>query len=622
MCGIVGVASARGNVSSACIATMRDTLRHRGPDQSGLWLSANQTVGLGHQRLSILDLSLAGRQPMASGNGNCHLAFNGEIYNYRELRARLQADGSVFRTGTDTEVVLAAYEKWGDACVDHFVGMFAFALYDAVRDRLFIARDRAGEKPLFFSHREGGLAFASELKAILSNPSQPRRIDLESLDQYLAFGYVAGERCLLEGVRKLPPGHALAYDIGRNKLHLWRYWSPPEPCTKDMGDIDVLADELGQLLGDAVRHQLVADVPVGILLSGGIDSSLVTAFAARESTAPVRTFTVTFPDYPEHDEGRYARCVARHFGTNHTELEAQPATVDLLPTLARQYDEPIADSSMVPTYLLSKLIARHCKVALGGDGGDELFAGYKLYQAARAQQMVRNLLPRPVRKLISSAASRLPVGARGRMFAMSLSALPLDAVARSGLHLDEASRISIVPALASISERRAEQHRYDAASGGTTLLQQLTLADFHSYLPDDILVKVDRASMLASLEMRAPFLDHRLIEFAFGRVPDNLRATPRHRKVLLRHLGRRLLPAELDLARKRGFSIPLATWFKGPWGSTMIDLLCDASPGLFEPRAINRLIQLQRKGLSNSTRLFSLTMLELWRREYRVALPT
>jgi len=621
MCGIVGTATARGGVSANAICQMRDTLRHRGPDQAGVWLSREQTVGLGHQRLSILDLSEAGRQPMVSSSGQHQIVFNGEIYNYRELREQLRSKGHTFRTGTDTEVILAAYETWGDVCVDHFVGMFMFAIYDDQRHRVFIARDRAGEKPLFFSHRNGGLTFSSELKALLANPEQPRRIDLEALDQYLAFGYVAGERCLLAGVQKLPPAHALAYDINRDELRVWRYWSLPDPCSETDGDIDLLADELEHLLGDAVQRQLVADVPIGILLSGGTDSSLITALAAQHSTRPVRTFTIVFPDHPAYDEGPYAKIVARHFGTDHLELEAEPASVDLLPTLARQYDEPIADSSMVPTYLVSRLVRNHCTVALGGDGADELFGGYKLYQVVQAQQLVRAWLPRPIRSLIGSLAARLPIGVRGRSYAMTLSASPLEAVASTGIYLDRTSRTRLVPALRSLTGPRAERHRFDAASHGGSILQQLTLADFHSYLPDDILVKVDRASMLASLEMRAPFLDHRIIEFAYGRVPDKLRATVRNRKVLLRHLGGRLLPPELDLTRKQGFSIPLTAWFKGAWGARMSEILSGAMPGLFEPRVVSELIGLQRKGLSNSQRLYSLVMLELWRREYDVGMP-
>jgi asparagine synthase (glutamine-hydrolysing) len=406
-----------------------------------------------------------------------------------------------------------------------------------------------------------------------------------------------------------------------DSLVSWRYWSLPEPCEGSKDDIETAVDGLQELLGDAVRRQLVADVPIGVLLSGGLDSSIVTALAARHSTTPVRTFTIVFPQYRNYDEGPFARIVAKHFGTEHTELAAEPATVDLLSTLARQYDEPIADSSMVPTFLVSRLIRQHCTVALGGDGGDELFGGYPLYSIAQGEQRLRGFLPGPIRSVIGSIGRRLPVGVRGRTYAISISASPRDAVAATGRYLDPDSRSQLAPVLRSL-RRRSELHRLDAASRARTIVQQLTTADFHSYLPDDILVKVDRASMLASLEVRAPLLDYRVIELAYGQIPDEYRATPTQRKVLLRRLASRLLPPQLDLKRKQGFQIPLSVWFNGPWGTRMCEILLESAPGLFDQKAISNLVSLQRKGFSNVHRLYSLTMLELWRREYRIGPPS
>jgi asparagine synthase (glutamine-hydrolysing) len=620
MCGVVGILTRKGGIDMEQLISMRDTLRHRGPDDAGVWVNADRTVGLAHRRLSILDLSAAGHQPMVSACGRFQIIFNGEIYNYLDLREQLRSHGHVFRTGTDTEVILAAYAQWGERCVESLNGQFVFAIYDCERKRVFIARDRAGEKPLFYAHRDSKLSFASELKALLADPDQPRRIDAESLDQYLGFGYVAGGRCLLAGVRKVPPAHTLTYDLDSDELQCRRYWSLPESCSEAPRDMDKTADELEQLLGDAVRRQLVADVPIGVLLSGGLDSSIVTALAARQTSKPVRTFTIVFPQYRNYDEGPYARIVAKHFGTEHTELAAEPATVDLLSTLARQYDEPIADSSMVPTFLVSRLIRQHCTVALGGDGGDELFGGYPLYTIVQAQQRVRGFLPSPVRTLIGSIGDRLPVGVKGKTYAITLAASQREAVAATGRYLDVATRSELAPVLRSVG-RRGERHRFDAVSKVSTVVQQLTTADFHSYLPDDILVKVDRASMLASLEVRAPFLDYRVIEFAYGRIPDEYRATLTQRKILLRHLASRLLPPQLDLKRKKGFQIPLSVWFKGEWGTRMCEILLEAEPGLLDRKAIGDLVSLQRKGLSNVHRLYSLTMLELWRREYKVGLP-
>jgi asparagine synthase (glutamine-hydrolysing) len=313
--------------------------------------------------------------------GGLCIVFNGEIYNFKDLRSELCARGHHFRTLTDTEVILAAYREWGHLCVEHLNGMFAFALYDAPRRRMLLARDRAGEKPLFYMVSSGTLRFGSELKALMADPRISRRIDPHAFDCYLAMGFVPGESCILEGVRKLPPAHALMFDLENGESRVWRYWKLPQAdhCTPGEGaDEAALLDELEVLLEDAVRRQLVADVPVGVLLSGGVDSSLVTAMAAR-NTRGIKTFTVHFPGHRQYDESEHARLIARHFGTEHMELEASDASTDLLPILARQFDEPLVDSSMIPTYLISRLVRDHCTVALGGDGGDELFGGYAHY---------------------------------------------------------------------------------------------------------------------------------------------------------------------------------------------------------------------------------------------------
>jgi asparagine synthase (glutamine-hydrolysing) len=620
MCGLVGVVSSRDQIVPPLVERMRDTLRHRGPDDAGLWSDETRRVVLGHRRLSIFDLSPLGHQPMHSPCGRYTVVFNGEIYNFRALRGELAAFGITFRTQSDTEVLLASYATWGADFLGRLVGMFAFALYDHAAQRLLLARDRAGEKPLFFAHQRGRLLFGSELKALMADPELPRRVDLTALDHYLAFGYVPGAACLLAGVAKLPPAHALSYDLATDTVRTWPYWQLPAPCTTE-ASLEPLADELETLLAQAVQQQLSADVPVGVLLSGGIDSSLVTALAARAASQPLRTFTIAFPGHGAFNEGPYARLVADHFGTRHTELEAEAATIDLLPTLVRQYDEPIADSSMIPTFLVSQLIRKECTVALGGDGGDELFGGYTLYRLVQAQQAMRAWLPSPARRTMAAIARRLPVGTRGRNYVIGLDATPTEAVARTGLHLDVASRDRLVPALRSLGAGRAERYRQGLACAGSSVLQQLTAADFGSYLPDDILVKVDRASMLASLEVRAPFLDHRIIEFAFGRVPDRFRGTVQEGKVILRHLARRLLPTALDLDRKRGFSIPLSGWFKGPLGERMAEVLESAPNGWLNRYVVSERVTSQGRRLANTQRLFALTMLEMWRREYRIDVP-
>lgn len=622
MCGIVGVAAVAAWTDRPPLAAMRDAMRHRGPDDEGEWWSPDGRVGLGFRRLSIIDLSPAGHQPMVTGDGELALVFNGEIYNFAELREELVGRGHLFRSRSDTEVILEAYRAWGTACVARLRGMFALALYDVRRGRLLLARDRAGEKPLFYALAGGRLRFASELKALFADAAVPRVMDASALDAYLAFGYVPGEACLLDGVAKLAAGSQATFDLGTGRLETSRYWALPGPPARGPVDETALEEELELLLETSVREQLVADVPVGVLLSGGVDSSLVVAMAARASSTPVRTFTITFPGHGSFNEGPYARLVAEHFGTDHYELIAEPATLDLLPALVHQYDEPIADSSMLPTFLVSRLVRSHCTVALGGDGGDELFGGYTLYQVAMAQQALRRWIPGLLRQAVGKAGGWLPVGLLGRTYLQTLALDPLEAVARTGLYFDRPTRTAVCPLVRGLAlSARGESYRVHSAAGVDTTLQRLTRADFSSYLCDDILVKVDRASMLSSLEVRAPFLDQRIIEFAFGRVPDDLRTTLRGRKILLRRLARRLLPPALDINRKQGFSIPLAAWFRGDWGRYLREVLRGAPPELLNGVAVDRLFSGQRRGLNNGQRLFALAMLELWRREYGIEVP-
>lgn len=601
---------------------MRDCLQHRGPDDAGEWWSQDGCVGLAHRRLSILELSALGHQPMLTDDRAFAIVFNGEIYNFAALKQELESLGHRFRSHSDTEVILEAYRAWGADCVTHLRGMFAFALYDVAHQRLLLARDRAGEKPLFYTVSRGQLRFASELKALLADPAVPRVMDVAALDSYLTFGYVPGEQCLVAGVQKLGAGSMAIFDLCSGELQRSTYWRLPAPPSEVNQDASALIDRLDALLEASVREQMVADVPVGVLLSGGVDSSLVTAMAARISSAPVRTFTITFPGQGEFDEAPYARIIARHFGTEHHELEAAPANVDLLPALVRQFDEPIADSSMIPTYLVSTLIRPHCTVALGGDGGDELFGGYLLYQKTLQQQNLRDRIPGLLRRPFSAAADHLPVGFRGRIYAQKLGLDWPTSVAQSGIQYDRITRMRLSPLLgAGAANAPAEALRWNAARGVQDEVQQLTRADFASYMCDDILVKVDRASMLASLEVRAPFLDQRIIEFAFGAVPRQQRLFNDERKVLPRRLAKRLLPAELDLNRKRGFSVPLEDWMRGEWGHTVERELAGAPSALFDPNVVKSLFAGQRRGRNNGQRLFALAMLELWRREYNIELP-
>jgi len=593
-------------------------MTHRGPDDAGEWWSADGRVGLAHRRLSIVDLSHLGHQPMQFPERGLSIVFNGEIYNHLALRDELVNLGLVFRTHSDTEVLLAAYATWGEKCLSRFNGMFAFAIYDAPQQKLFLARDRAGEKPLFYQLANGRLQFASELKALLANPANPRRIDREALDCFLAMGHVPGERCMLQGYYKLPPAHALRLDLQSGQAQVWRYWQLPELAT-GQGALDeaALLGELESLLEDAVRRQMVADVPVGVLLSGGVDSSLVTAMAVRASSQ-VQTFTIGFPGHGKLDETEHARLIARHFGTSHTELMAGEVTPSVLPRLARQFDEPMVDSSMIPTLLVSQLVRQHCTVALGGDGGDELFGGYEHYSRLQWMQQRLGRLPYPLRRGIALSAEKyLPVGFKGRNWVQGLgedldNSLPLIASC-----FDATTRRRLLRAQADWP-LVAEAIRKDRVPENTDLLQRATRMDFANYLAEDILVKVDRASMLSSLEMRAPLLDYRLIEFAFGRVPSRLKATLTEKKIMLKRLTSRLLPPEFDQRRKQGFSIPLGEWLKGgAFGKLFNDVLRDPQCS-FDAGTVDGLLRGQNNGRSNGERLFALVLFELWRREYKV----
>ena len=609
MCGLVGVASTDPQTERSWLLSARDTLEHRGPDDAGEWWSDDGKVGLAHRRLSILDLSPLGRQPMHLFAHGLSVVFNGEIYNFAELQLELESLGHLFQTKSDTEVLLTAYAEWGAGCLERFNGMFALALFDTKQQRLLLARDRAGEKPLFYRLEGNTLYFASELKALLANPKLPRRIEPLALDCYLAMGYVPGELCMLKGYSKLPPAHALSFDLRQGRKEIWRYWSLPELSSEKI-DEEVLCDDLEHLLEDAVGKQLVADVPVGVLLSGGVDSSIITALAVRHS-AKVRTFSVGFPGHGKLDETPHARLIANHFGTDHIELMAEPATADLIPLLARQFDEPMVDSSMLPTYLVSQLVRQHCTVALGGDGGDELFGGYAHYSHLLWLQEKLKSMPRLLGQMVGCVVEHtVPTGIRGRNYVQALAVdlehgLPLinylfNKTARQKLLR---SRIVNFPDAESIFQKSLPPQ--------ASILQRSTRMDFQNYLPEDILVKVDRASMFHSLEVRAPLLDHRVIEFAFGRIPAQLKATASQKKILLKRLTERLLPDGFDRQRKQGFSIPLNTWLKqGPFRDLFWDVLTQQN-GTFDRKAVNRLLRLQDLGLNNGERLFALVTMAL-----------
>lgn len=619
MCGILGVVSRFATKNRDWLVDGCFAMSHRGPDDAGVWWSDNGRVGFAHRRLSIIDLSSAGHQPMTTADGKFTIVFNGEIYNFSDLRAELESKGHVFQSRSDTEVILAAYREWGAESVTRLNGMFAFAIYDGMAQTLFLARDRAGEKPLYYSLNDHEIRFASEIKGLLADPVFPRQIDPKALDCYLAMGVVPGESCILRGVKKIPPAHVLVYDIVKGTVRVRRYWRLPELDEKscyEIMDQETMVGKLESLLENAVCRQLVSDVPIGILLSGGIDSSLVTAMAVR-AIGGVKTFTVRLPNDGKYDETEHARLIARYFHTEHIELDASDISPDIVSLLACQFDEPIVDSSMVPTFLVSKLVRQYCVVALGGDGGDELFGGYAHYNRLLAMHKCNLFVPAAVRMLAARwSESVLPIGFRGRNILQEFkydlnNSLPVNAKL-----FDRAMRVrllgqNIIPSV-------AENFFAQRIPSVRSLLDRATRMDFENYLPEGILTKVDRASMLNSLEIRAPFLDHRIIEFAFGCVPPQFKATNTKRKILLKKLARRLLPAEFDLERKQGFSIPLGKWLNhGSWYECFHDVLLD-SKCIFSKTAVIDLFNAPERRCKNSERLFSLVLFELWRQHYKV----
>lgn len=624
MCGITGLISRRGIVERERLIAMRDTMVHRGPDSEGLWISSDARVGLAHRRLAIVDLSPLGHQPMVDPETGCVLTFNGEIYNYRELRQTLGQKGHVFQGHSDTEVLLAAYKQWGVICPCHLNGMFAFALWDPRQQMLFAARDRAGEKPFYYSVDEAGFRFASELKGILADTSFPRRVAPSALRMLLSQGYVPAPLSIFEGVSKLLPAHAMTYRLALNRVTDWRYWKIPSGVSTKMNsgfnDKKAYVTRFESLLEDSVRRQMVADVPIGILLSGGIDSSLVTAMAARVSGNRVKTFTMKFPGFGRFDESGHAAQIANHFQTEHHELEAKPASLNLLPQLAVQFDEPMVDSSMIPTFLVSQMIRQHAKVALGGDGGDELFGGYSTYGRLSLLHQLHNSIPFPqvIKQTVVDGARRCySLNRRGTNYLKALNAINQGRLpsVRMLFQRPELNNFVCRDYLLGLGDWD-EHGNVDEDSTSESYIYRLCRSDFTGYMVEDILTKVDRASMMASLEVRAPWLDFRMIEFAFGFVPDSLKTTFRRRKILPKILARRLFPVGYDFERKQGFSLPLSAWFRQGTIRDLHDLIqVDPLPFL-DKAGLNTFLS---EGSPSPEKIFGLALLSLWSRHYKVS---
>lgn len=613
MCGINGMITRQPGLELQIFSAWRDKLAHRGPDDAGAWQSQCGRVYLGHRRLSILDLSPASHQPMLSPSGRYVMVFNGEIYNYLELRAELEKRGHAFHSSGDSEVILAAYAEWGEACLSHFNGMFAIVIYDhgdgGQPASVFFARDRAGKKPLYIARNATSLAFASELKAI---PDKMRGgLNLDALNFYLALGYIPDDLCIAEDVAKLPPAHAARYLINTGEFRQWRWWSLPRLEADVSSDVEELLGEAESLIHDSVRLRLRSDVPVGVLLSGGLDSSLVVASAAHASTQ-VKTFTIGFPG-SRLDETDYAAIVARHFDTEHHVLTMSEPSLSVLDELASLIDEPLADSSLIPSYLVSKLTAGHVKVALGGDGGDELFGGYGDYTTALADAGRLAIVPQFLMRGLAGVAGRLPTGVRGRNRLYALRGGPYQSMVWGSPYFDAPARRRILSPeiVAALGDRlmAPELFQLGLFQQGQDPVDSMTRTHFGSILPDDFLAKVDRASMAVGLEMRCPLLDYRLVEFAFGRLPSKWKVMGAEGRRLQKRLARKLLPAQLNIERKQGFSIPIDDWLRSS-DAGRLNNLGTLLPGLINSREVGNLIAGHARGRANGSRLFALLMLQ------------
>ena len=619
MCGIAGYV---GAASAEILTTMLGRLVHRGPDGEGMHVEPG--LGLGMTRLAIIDLE-GGAQPMTNEDGSVWLVTNGEIYNFRELRETLTARGRTFRTRSDTEVLLRAYEQFGDGCLEHLRGMFAFALWDRRRRRLLLARDRLGKKPLYYRHRDGVLLFASEIKALLAHPSVGREIDPEALHHYLAFGHGPGDRSMFAEIASLPPGHlAVADEAG---IEIAAYWSPPRRAAADRVPAAEAPGLVRRSLAESVRLRLESDVPLGVFLSGGIDSSAIVASMRDVTGGRIATFTVGFGAAdPSFDELPAARLVARHFATDHHEEVLAPRVADLLPVLVHHFDEPFADSSALPTWVVAQATARHVKVALSGIGGDETFAGYPRYLGlalsetyGRLPSMARGLARLAVGGLARESEGGADWGARARRFVTGAEAPLPDRYLGWTRFFGEAELARLVtPALRTRWTLPVDARQRAAfATGDGDPVDGAFRVDLATYVPDDLLVMADRMSMAHGLEVRAPFCDHRLVELSLGIAP-RLKLARGRLKALLKSAFADVLPREILTRRKQGFMIPLGRWLRGELREAMEDLLAPArvaARGFFVPAAVEALKRehLERRR-SHADRLYALMMLELWMR--------
>ena len=648
MCGLAGILTSGGKRAEELardVGRMIDPIAHRGPDDEGTWVSAASGVALGFRRLAIIDLSAAGHQPMVSRTERFTIVFNGEIYNAERIRPELLAAGFTFRGHSDTEVILAAFERWGVAdAVPRFEGMFAMAVWDAERHELSLVRDRLGKKPLFLYWQPGLLTFGSELKSLSAGPAFDRTLDMDALAEFLRYLYVPGPRCIYARVKKLPPGHILTVrDVRQPLPHPVPYWSVRDAAARGMADPftgsdEEAVDEFDRLLSGAVRDRMQADVPLGALLSGGIDSSAVVALLQEQTTRPVKTFSIAF-DAAEHNEAHHAAAVAKHIGTEHTEVmltgEDALAVVPKLPDI---FDEPHGDTSQIPAYLICGVARREVTVALSGDGGDEVLGGYNRY--TYGERMLERMMrvPSPARRLVAAGIGSVSAEGWNRAHRLMTPMLPPrlrqrlpgDKVHKIGRLLGADSLPRMYRSLVSVwqdaegllvrdGQREDTMMRLLAEPKPSRLLDRMMLADQRTYLTDDQLAKVDRVSMAVSLEVRVPLVDHRLVEFAW-RLPARMKIRDGQGKWILRQVLYRRVPRALLERPKMGLSVPLGAWLRGPlrpWAEELLDEQRIVREGVLRPAAIRAAWRGVLAGRDEvALGLWSVLMFQAWRERW------
>jgi len=620
VCGIVGIINNDSRaVDEALLSRMCAAIRHRGPDEDGFYI--NGAVGLGMRRLSIIDLK-SGQQPIHNQTRTAWIVFNGEIYNYLELRENLEKLGHIFYTNSDTEAIIHAYDRYGSACPRYLRGMFAFAIWNERTQELFLARDRVGKKPLLYAQTNRQLVFGSEFTPLLLHPEVSKDIDYEALHHYLSFMCVPAPLTAYCSIRKLEPGHSLCWSKGEIKIE--RYWQPDFSHKSNYSEEEA-GERAIEVLRDAVRVRLMSEVPLGAFLSGGIDSSAVVALMSEESATPVKTFSIGFEEQ-DFSELHHARRVAQHVGADHHEFIVRPDALEILPTLVEHYGEPYGDSSAVPTYYVARETRKYVTVALNGDGGDESFAGYERYAAMRLAENYRRL-PKTLRDLlIEQAIGLIPSSETSRSrirdakrFTQAASLSKVERYLRWVSAFDSSAKQSLY---SEAFRRQTESfHSADilspwfASANGAGVVDAALLTDINTYLPNDLLVKVDIATMAVSLEARSPFLDHHVIEFAAS-LPEKLKLRRLTTKYLLKRVLKKLLPAENIHRRKMGFGVPVGQWFRGKLQPFLRETIFSDKAlkrGLFNPESLRQLVELHTRGERDySHQLWTLLMLELW----------